>query len=158
MLRAVFASRWQVGAVAAALALTLTSPGLAAAVQGHFVGGSTIITQGGGSVEQFTGGTIAIGIGAGTSASSPSSSLPGATWPGWTGGGGAPNTPLNLSGSSEGSGSGGGGSSGGGLVWGDPLSASIGDFGKVHTSVHYFSQSGTNGAQQAVGINFSIRY
>jgi hypothetical protein len=69
---------------------------------------------------------------------------------------------LNLFGSSEGAGSAGsssegGGSSGGGLVWGDPLSADVGSFGNVHTRVHYFSQTGYNGTQQAVGINFSVR-
>jgi hypothetical protein len=77
---------------------------------------------------------------------------------GLTYGSNAPNAPLNFSGTSEGSGSGGGGGSGGGLVWGDPLSADVGTFGKVHTNLRYFSQTGYNGTQQAVGINFTIRY
>jgi hypothetical protein len=46
----------------------------------------------------------------------------------------------------------------GGLVWGEPLSKDIVDFGPVHTRLRYFSQIGGNGTEQAVGLNFSIRY
>ena len=84
------------------------------------------------------------------------SSAPGSPWAP-TYGPNAPNTPLNLSGSSEGSGSE-GSSSGGGLVWGEPLRADVATFGKVHTNLRYFSQTGYNGTQQAVGINFTLQY
>ena len=90
------------------------------------------------------------------SSSTSSSSLPASPWAPTYGNG--TNTPLNLSGSSEGSGSEGGGGSGGGLVWGEPLSADVATFGKVHTNLRYFSQSSSNGTQQAVGINFTLRY
>jgi len=149
-MHALSASRWLVATV---LALASTEPSLAGSLQLH--GSSSI--SGTGSISLSGGSTFALGNGSGVgsagSGSSGVSTLPWAVSPSGNGS----NTPLSFS-SSSGGGSDGGGSSGGGLVWGDPLSADVGDFGKVHTRLHYFSQSGTNGAQQAVGINFSIRY
>jgi hypothetical protein len=120
-----------------------------------------------GGVLQFgtsTGGvhtTLIIGGGSTATSSSPasttSSSVPGNSLSSINDT--APNLPTNLFGSSQSSGSEGGGSSGGGgLVWGDPLSADIGGFGNVRTRLHYFSQSSYNGTQQAVGVNFSVRF
>jgi hypothetical protein len=104
----------------------------------------------------LSGGTSSFGGFSGGQSSSSTPSAPGSPWAPTYGNG--TNAPLNLSGSSEGSSSGGSGSGGGGLVWGEPLSADVATFGKVHTNLRYFSQTGYNGTQQAVGVNFTLRY
>ena len=154
-MRAVLRRHCAVALAAFALSIAWTNSGVAGGAGTISAAGGTLVLMGGGG--HVSSGTFNINNGSttpGAGGSTPTS--PSAPWA-TTSGPNEPNTPLNLSGSSE-SGSGGGGSSGGGLVWGDPLSADIGNFGKVHTQVHYFSQSGYNNTQQAVGINFSIRY
>lgn len=158
MQRALFAFRWKVAAAVAAPVLASGEPSRAGAIQ--FSGSGTVV---------HSSGTLSIGLGSGSNvnamgnvstgssagSAAPSSSGVASNSPAATYSTSGPNVPLNLSGSSND----GGGSSGGGLVWGDPLSADIGTFGSVHTRLHYFSQSGgPTGTQQAVGINFSIRY
>jgi hypothetical protein len=139
-------------AVAVAFVSTLSEPSAAS--------GTLMISASShmGVSSTFNGMTVGAPASSGNSGSASSSGAPSSPWAP-TSGPSVPNAPLNLSGSSEGSGSEGGGSSGGGgLVWGDPLSADVATFGKVHTNLRYFGQTGYNGTQQAVGINFTLRY
>jgi hypothetical protein len=147
----VLASVASASGIVGAGASTVTLAGSSQAIHGS---GALLIGAGSGAV---SAGPISTPAPAGPGSTGPSS-VPGTPWsPNFSSN--TPNTPLNLSGSSEGSGSeSSGGGSGGGLVWGDPLSADVGTFSKVHANLHYFSQSGYNGTQQAVGINFTVRY
>lgn len=160
-MRSIRRHRCAFGIVAVAAAIAWSGPGIAGGgvTSGSISGSGTLMMSSGTAQIARTGVTIQFGNGSTaptSSSSTSSSSLPASPWAPTYGNG--TNTPLNLSGSSEGSGSEGGGGSGGGLVWGEPLSADVATFGKVHTNLRYFSQSSSNGTQQAVGINFTLRY
>ena len=152
-MRSIYEHRRALGVAAIVVSIAFAAPAAAS--------GSLTISGGAGvhgNSGVLTFGNFGSPASSGNSGSGGSSSSSGITAPSMGLSISGTNTPLNLSGSSESGGSGSSGSSGGGLVWGDPLSADIGTFGKVHTNLRYFGQSGYNGTQQAVGINFSIQY